>query len=262
MAKKAAKKKAPSKKSAKRTAPARNAPTIVRAVGAVSTEELTQELDAIIHQKARDRTKHPFVQAVLAGKATNNQIAGWLHQFALWADPSNKLFGVMWARCPDDDLRQGILENMLEEEYGEFSKTAGHMRLIDKTLVELGWSKKKQEADEIKPELCLQKHWIEVVIRNRPIVELLAATSFTAERMNPFVFALLEKGLRKHYRLTEDGLRSVSVHASHVEEEHGSLGPIAMRRYATTKQAQDGVRFAVTHTADVYYNQYNVWNYY
>ena len=76
------------------------------------------------------------------------------------------------------------------------------------------------------------------------------------------VFARLEKGLRKHYRLTEDGLRSVSVHASDVEEEHGSLGPIAMRRYATTKQAQDGVRFAVTHTADVYYNQYNVWNYY
>jgi pyrroloquinoline quinone (PQQ) biosynthesis protein C len=259
---KTAKQKAPSRKNVKRTAPARRTPAIVRSAGVVSTEELVKELDALIHQKSRDRTKHPFVKAVLSGKATKNQIAGWLHQFALWADPSNKLFGVMWARCPDDDLREGVLENMLEEEYGEFSKTAGHMRLIDKTLEELGWSKKKQEADTIKLESCLQKHWIEVVIRNRPFVESLAATSFTAERMNPFVFALLEKGLRKHYDLTEDGLRSISVHASDVEEEHGSLGPIAMRRYATTKTAQEGVRFAVEHTADIYYNQYNVWNYY
>ncbi|MSP52353.1 MAG: hypothetical protein EXQ91_08205 [Alphaproteobacteria bacterium] len=230
--------------------------------GAISTDELTKELEAVINHPSRDRTEHPFVQAVLKGTATKNQIAGWLHQFALWADPSNKLFGVMWANCPDDDLREGILENMLEEEYGEYSKTAGHMRLIDKTLKELGWTKKDQERDLIRPESSLQKHWLEVVIRNRPFVESLAATSFTAERINPVVFALLEKGLRKHYKLSEDGLRSVSVHASHVEEEHGSLGPIAMKRYATTKRAQDGVRFAVTHMADVYYNQYNVWQYY
>ena len=100
------------------------------------------------------------------------------------------------------------------------------------------------------------------MIRNRTFVEGLAATSFAAERINPLVFAKIEKGLREHYDLSEEAMLSVSVHASDVEEEHGSLGPTAMERYASTAQMQEAVRFAVIHTADLYYNQYNVWQYY
>ena len=230
--------------------------------GAVPVDQLLTELEAGLTDPARDRTKHPFVQAVASGEATKDQIAGWLHQFSLWADPSNKLFGVLWANCPDEDIRQGILENMLEEEYGESSKTSGHMKLIDSTLTELGWDQERRTQDRLQPESWLQRHWLEVVIRNRPFVDALAAVSFAAERINPFVFAVLEKGLREHYDLTDDGLMSISVHASDVEEEHGTLGPMAMTRYATTKPEQDSVRFAVLHTADVYYNSYNVWRYY
>ena len=230
--------------------------------GAVPTETLLSELEAGLTDPSRDRTQHPFVRAVAEGEATKDQIAGWLHQFSLWADPSNKLFGVLWANCPDEHIRQGILENMLEEEYGESSKTSGHMKLIDSTLTELGWDQERRAKDGLQPESWLQRHWLEVVIRNRPFVDALAAVSFAAERINPLVFGIVEKGLREHYDLTDEGLMSISVHASDVEEEHGTLGPTAMTRYATTKPEQDSVRFAVLHTADVYYNSYNVWRYY
>jgi pyrroloquinoline quinone (PQQ) biosynthesis protein C len=229
---------------------------------AVANDRLVAELEKALFDKVRDRTRHPFVMAVKSGKATKDQIAGWLHQFASWADPTNKLFGVLWSKCPDDDLRQGILENMLEEEYGESSKTAGHMRLIDTTLAELGWTKKRRAKEGLKMESWLLKHWFEVVMRNRPFVEGLSALSFAAERINPLVFGELEKGLRKHYDLSEAAMQSFAVHASDVEEEHGSLAPTAMARYATTAQAQDAVRRAVIHTGDCYYNQYNCWQYY
>jgi pyrroloquinoline quinone (PQQ) biosynthesis protein C len=228
----------------------------------VSNEILVEQLEAALLDDVRNRTRHPFIVAVKEGRASKDQIAGWLHQFSMWADPTNKLFGVLWANCPDEDLRQGILENMLEEEYGESSKTSGHMKLIDSTLTELGWDQERRAQDEIKLESWLLRHWFEVVMCNRPFVEGLSALSFAAERINPLVFAELEQGLRDHYDLTEDGIMSIAVHASDVEEEHGSLGPVAMSRYATTKQAQDGLRFAVIHTGDLYYNQYNVWQHY
>ena len=228
----------------------------------VSNDVLVEELEAALLDSARNRTQHPFIVAVKEGRASKDQIAGWLHQFSMWADPTNKLFGVLWANCPDEDLRQGILENMLEEEYGESSKTSGHMKLIDSTLAELGWDQERRDQDDIKLESWLLRHWFEVVMCNRPFVEGLSALSFAAERINPFVFAEIEKGLREHYDLTEDGIMSIAVHASDVEEEHGSLGPIAMSRYATTKETQDSLRFAVIHTGDLYYNQYNVWQHY
>ena len=228
----------------------------------LTSDALVEELEKALFEDVRNRTKHPFVLAVKKGTASKDQIAGWLNQFSMWADPTNKLFGILWANCPDEDLRQGILENMLEEEYGESSKTSGHMRLIDSTLTELGWSDERREQDEMRLESWLLKHWFEVVMCNRPFVEGLSALSFAAERINPLVFGELEQGLREHYDLTDEGLMSFSVHASDVEEEHGTLGPTVMSRYATTVQAQESLRFAVIHTGDLYFNQYNVWQHY
>lgn len=66
--------------------------------------------------------------------------------------------------------------------------------------------------------------------------------------MNTVVFAKIETGLKGHYDLSQDGMLSVSVHASHVEEEHATLGPIAIERYATTPLVHEAVRFAVETT--------------
>lgn len=237
-------------------------PVTKQSTEALSTSDLLEELEAGLKQPKRDRLQHPFVLAVESGEATRDQIAGWCHQFGLWADPSNKLFGAMYANCPDDDLRESILENMLEEEKGQSSNTAGHMVLLERTLDEFGWDKTRREQDDLRYESWAFRHWLELVMCHRPFVESIGAVSFAAERINPFVFGKLEKGLRRHYDFSEDGLMFFSVHASDVEEEHGSLGPIAFERYATTPRAQDGVRFAVHHTADMYYQQYGVWRYY
>ncbi len=228
----------------------------------LSTEAFVKELDAAIHQPGRDRTEHPFVLAVERGEATIDQIAGWRNQITQWAHPTNKLYGIMWSRCQDDHLSEGIFENMVEELSGTYSQTGGHIQLNWRFLDELGWDEARRAADEVKPETWALRHWFEVVVTCRPVVESIAALSFTAERLNPFVLGRVYEGLKKNYDISDEALMSVAVHASHVEEEHGSLGPDAFARWATTAYTQDRIRFTVLHTAEVYYNMYNVWQYY
>lgn len=228
----------------------------------MSAEKLIAELEEGLRLKERNRLEHPFVLAVARGEATKNQIAGWVNQLRLWADPSNKLLGILYATCPEDDLREAILENILEEEKGDTSGAGGHMRLVERTLEELGWTEDVRNLDTLRVESWALRHWLEVVIRNRPFVEGICAVSFAMERLNPFVFGKIYDGLKTHYDLSEEAMASIAVHASHVEAEHGTLGPTAIQRYATSAVEQDAVRFAVLHTGELYYAQYNVWRYY
>jgi pyrroloquinoline quinone (PQQ) biosynthesis protein C len=225
-------------------------------------DTFVEELETGLNAPGRDRREHPFVNAVSTGTATGNQIAGWLHQFVSWADPSNKLLGVAYANCPDEDIREGLMEAILEEEHGHSSNTAGHVELIGRTLAALGWDKQKCAADEMRLESWCFRHWLEVVVRNRSFIEAITSLSFAAERLNPAIFKKIETGLRKHYDLSDDALLSISVHASDVEEEHGTMGPAILRRYATSEHMQSQVRFAVYHTAELYYRSYDVWKYY
>lgn len=229
---------------------------------AVSTQELVSELDRIIDHPGRDRREHPFVKAVEAGTATLNQIAGWRNQVTLWAHPANKLFGTMWSRCQDADLAQMIFENLSEEEHGTTSGKGGHIALNLRLIDALGWDAARRARDLPHMETWGLRHWLEIAMTSLSPVEAIAAVSFTMERRNPAVLGRIYRGMKKHYGISDDALESLAVHASHVEEEHGTLGPIAFERHATTAYWQDRVRFTVQHTADMTYHMYNVWQYY
>jgi pyrroloquinoline quinone (PQQ) biosynthesis protein C len=230
---------------------------------ALPADAFIRELKAGLREPHRDRTNHPFVQKVLSGEATLRQVGGWLLQFRLWADPSNKGIAVLWANTPDAELREALLENLLEEEHGATSKMGGgHVALINDALEECGFTRKEVETADLLPESWAFYHWWEVVLKNRSFVEGLAALSMAAEQINPIVFGALAKGLRAHYPVTERGLRAFDVHASEVEVEHGRIGEIAIERYATTHHVQQAVRFAVYHTAELYYRFFNTYTAY
>ena len=229
---------------------------------AVDIDDLINELDAILENPVRDRKTHPVVLGIEKKELTREQIAGWIFQITCWANPTNILVGDMYARCPDEDLRLMLLENLMEEELGTESGTAGHIELFERTFTELGWDEKRRSKEEIKPETWALAHWFEVVLTRRSLVEAVAALSFSAERINPIIFRRVETALRRNYELSEAGIQSIAVHASHVEEEHGSLGPTAFTRYATTAYQQNALRFVCAHTGDLYYQQWNSYRYY
>ena len=96
----------------------------------------------------------------------------------------------------------------------------------------------------------------------RSLAEAICAISFSAERINPLCFSKIETALRENYDISERGLQSIAVHASHVEEEHGSLGPVAFERYCRSADMQNRLRFTAAHTNDLYYRQWMTYRHY
>ena len=229
---------------------------------AVATDELIAELDEILANPAKSRIEHPVIAALAKGELTRDQIAGWIYQITCWANPTNILVGSVYARCPDDDLRLMLLENLTEEEHGSESGTAGHVELFERTFTELGWDEERRAREEIKMETWALAHWFEVVMTQRSLPEAICAISFSAERINPLCFSKIETALRENYDISERGLQSIAVHASHVEEEHGSLGPVAFERYCRSADMQNRLRFTAAHTNDLYYRQWMTYRHY
>ena len=228
-------------------------------VTALPADVFLRELRDGLRDPTRDRTNHPFVHKVLAGKATLRQVGGWLLQFRAWADPSNKGIAVLWANTPDPEIRHELLANLMEEELGTASQMGGgHVALVNEALEEFGFSRREIESKEMMYESWAFYHWWEVVLTKRSWLEGLAALSLAAEQINPIVFGKLAEGLRRHYKVSEHGLRPFDVHASEVEIEHGKVADGAILRYATTAHVQDAVRAAVFHTADMYYRFFDV----
>lgn len=225
----------------------------------VAPDAFLDELRRGLADPRRDRTKHPFVEGALRGEVPLRQIGGWLREFRSWADPSNKGIAVLWANTPDAEVRHELLENLMEEELGTASQMGGgHVALVDEALEEFGLTRAEIATPGMQYESWAFYHWWEVVLTKRSWLEGLAALSLAAEQINPIVFGKLAQALRTHYKVSERALRPFDVHASEIEIEHGKLADAAIRRYATTPWTQDAVRFAVFHTAEMYYRFFDV----
>lgn len=229
----------------------------------LSGEIFLEQLKAGLLEPKRDRANHPFVLKALRGELPLRQIGGWLREFRSWADPANKGIAVLWANTPDPRIRGELLENLMEEEFGTASKMGGgHVALVNAALEEFGLAREEIESLDMQYESWAFYHWWEVVLTKRTWLEGLAALSLAAEQINPIVFGRLAEALRKHYQVSERALRPFDVHASEIEIEHGKLADEAIMRYATTPWLQEAVRFAVFHTAEMYYRFFDVYRAY
>jgi pyrroloquinoline-quinone synthase len=219
---------------------------------ALASHAFAKELYGIV--AARHSKDHPLIGKIERGELTHEQLLGFAVQFyQLFAKIFPKPIAMLYARCPDDnEVEKHLLENLIEEGTGQVSGSASHRDLYIAFAEGLGLSREALDLAEPLPETAAVLDWREVLFSQRPWIEAMAAQGYAlegtaAERMKRIV-----KGMRTHYEISPEAMGYWRVHIE-VEDEHGSLGEIAVMKLAHTDEQQAAIRHAIQHTLDTFW---------
>lgn len=203
---------------------------------------------------AKHSKDHPLIGMIERGELSREQLLGFAVQFyQLFPKVFPKPIAALYARCPDDpDIETHLMDNLLEEGTGQVTGTASHRDLYIDFGKALGLSRDLLDAAEPLPETAALLNWREVLFFERPWIEAMAAQGYAlegtaAERMKRIV-----KGLRNHYEIPKEAMGYWTVHVE-VEDEHGSVGQLAVERCVRTDDQQAAVREAVQRTLDTFW---------
>ena len=218
----------------------------------VDAKTFAKELyDVVAAKHSKD---HPVIGMIERGELSHEQLCGFAVQFyQLFPKVFPKPIAALYARCPDNpEIEKHLLENLIEEGTGQVSGSASHRDLFIDFGRVLGFSREALDDAEPLPETAALLNWREVLFSVRPWIEAMAAQGYAlegtaAERMRRIV-----RGLREHYEIPRDGMGYWTVHIE-VEDEHGSVGEMAVERFVRTEEERIAVRDAVQRTLDAFW---------
>ena len=188
------------------------------------------------------------------GELSNPQLLGFAVQFyQLFAKVFPKPIAALYARCPDDpEIERHLLENLIEEGTGQVSGSKSHRDLFLEFGEALGLRRGALDTAEPLPETAALLHWRDVLFYQRPWIEAMAAQGFALEGTAADRMKRIVRGLRQHYEIPSDAMGYWTVHIE-VEDEHGSVGALAVDRFVRTEDEQAAVTSAVQQTLDTFW---------
>ncbi len=197
---------------------------------------------------------HPFSRAWAAGELSRAQLGEWAIQHFYYIDPIPQQFAQLYARLPDLDARQHLLENLLGEEMpGKPGKR--HPDLLRKFGRACGVPDermhKAEENDEILPTTRAMRAWIWELSGIRHLSEACAGIMVALEGQLPTLYPKYVESMRK-MGFSEDDLEFFHVHIEG-DTEHAHVGLELTERYATSPELQDRAVAAVRASAAMRY---------
>ena len=189
---------------------------------------------------------HPFSQLWAEGKLSREQLGRWAVQHYYYIAPIPQQFAALYARLPDLDARQHLLENLLGEEMPE-NPEKRHPDLMIKFAEACGLTREDcvdaELKDAIFPTTRAMRSWIWELSSIRHIAEASAGIMVALEGQLPTLYPAYVQAMRK-MGFSEDDLEFFHVHIEG-DEEHADIGLQLCHRYATTPELQAAAIAAV-----------------
>jgi pyrroloquinoline-quinone synthase len=197
---------------------------------------------------------HPFSRAWAAGELTRAQLGFWAMQHLYYIDPIPQQFAALYARLPDLDARQHLLENLLGEEMPQ-APGKRHPDLLRKFARACGVPEERlrrieQEA-AILPTTRAMRAWIWELAGIRSLAEACAGIMVALEGQLPTLYPRYVEAMRR-MGFSEDEMEFFHVHIVG-DVEHAHVGLQLTHRYAQDSAAQDRAIAAVRASAAMRY---------
>lgn len=197
---------------------------------------------------------HPFSRAWANGELSRAQLGEWAIQHFYYIDPIPQQFAQLFARLPDLDARQHLLENLLGEEMPH-APGKRHPDLLRKFARACGVSDERMLAaeanGEILPTTRAMRAWIWELSGIRHLAESCAGIMVALEGQLPTLYPRYVEAMRK-MGLTDDDMEFFHVHIEG-DTEHAHIGLELTHRYATTPEIQTRAIAAVSASASMRY---------
>ena len=183
---------------------------------------------------------HPFSRLWAQGKLSREQLGRWAVQHYYYIAEIPQQFAALYARLPDLDARQHLLENLLGEEMPETPEKR-HPDLLIKFAEASGIpGEQVRDADlhdEILPTTRAMRAWIWELSSIRHLAESAAGIMVALEGQLPTLYPAYVKAMRK-MGYGEDDMEFFHVHIEG-DTEHAHVGLELTQRYATTDALQE-----------------------
>ncbi len=211
------------------------------------SNDFISRLDAVIAEYAV--LSHPFYQAWNAGTLTNAQLQEYSKQYYQFERNFPRYVSAVHSGAEDALVRKQLLENLLEEEWGE----ENHPELWLRFAESLGCDRAETRSAAAYSETASLDSTMMDLCRNSSTLEGVAAL-YAYESQIPEVSRTKIEGLTKFYGVETDyGLSFFKVHEE-ADVVHRQAERDMLTSLITSKEDEDRAIEAARKSASAYYN--------
>ena len=204
----------------------------------MDTLVLSKKMHGLIEEKSL--LKHPFYQEWNAGTLPVESLREYAKQYYHFELAFPTFLSAVHSRCPYLPVRQHILANIWDEEYGDDNHTALWLRFASA----LGLTREEVENSEIRPATRELIGTYREICNTRSFQDGMAAL-FAYEAQVPGVAEQKIAGLKKYYGI--DSPRDISFFTVHFEADlsHSSTEEeIVVSNCRTDEEAESALQAA------------------
>lgn len=190
--------------------------------------------------------RHPFVTAWNRGELSREQMITWTQQHWLFVMHFPRWISQLYARCPDQDTRDYLLENLMEEE--------GSTKHTDMLLTfgeACGATREQLVSARKLPTTRALTDWGDLIAATAPFSEAVAGITVGTEGPVPGFYGRILPTLRQQ-GFSEPELINFTVHME-ADVDHSEKGYELLERYCRSEEQQDAAVEMVRQANEMYW---------